>query len=233
MEKPWKVVVAFVGVFIAGSIFGGLLALRLNKRDLLPRPSPVTVSQPAPQSTVPPAQSPAPALATPQTTPTPPTVTAVQPTPPTITARPNQAQPVAQIQLPTGMAVQAPHLMRRYVDKLDLTAEQKERIHPLIVRATNDLRRQQQTNLRETGIIIQHLQEDIAKELSPAQRGRIEEMAEKQRQIIEQREHQQQELLRQQQEKQLEKQRSQAGQKPPRDGAKPKLPSGKPADDGN
>lgn len=205
MEKPWKVIVAFVGVFIAGSVFGGLLALRLNKRELSPRFAPSVV-------TVPPAQPPA------------------QGQPPVHPSQPQPAAPgprvtavVPQLQLPPGMAVQAPQLMRRYVDRLDLTAEQKERINPLIQRAAADLRRQQQTNLRETGIIFQHLQEDLAKELTPTQRGRLEEMAERQRQIIEQRERQAQ-----------EKQRAQQGAKQaPKDGTKAKPAAGKPADDGN
>lgn len=32
MEKPWKVILAFVGVFVAGAIFGGLLALRIARK---------------------------------------------------------------------------------------------------------------------------------------------------------------------------------------------------------
>lgn len=32
MEKPWKVIAAFVAVFIAGSIFGGFFALRLGRQ---------------------------------------------------------------------------------------------------------------------------------------------------------------------------------------------------------
>lgn len=214
MEKPWKVIVAFVGVFIAGSIFGGLLALRLSKRDLPPRFAQVPVNQP---QFLPPPQG------QPQT---PPAQSQPQPQGP----RPNALPP--QPLFPPNMAVQAPQLMRRYVDRLDLTPEQRERVNPLIVRAANDLRRQQQTNLRETGIIIQHLQEDISKELTPAQRGLLEEMAERQRKLIEQRERQQQEQARQQQ---LEKQeKRQQGQKPPlKDGVKPKLPSGKPPEDGN
>ncbi len=121
------------------------------------------------------------------------------------------------------MAVQAPQLMRRYVERLDLTAEQKDKVNPLLVRAAADIRRQQQTNLRETAIIIQHLQEDLAKELTPAQRVRLDEMAENQRQIIEQRERQQAEKL-----------RNQPGQKPPfKEGVRPKKATGKPVDDGN
>jgi len=30
MDKPWKVIWAFIGVFVAGSLFGGLLALRFD-----------------------------------------------------------------------------------------------------------------------------------------------------------------------------------------------------------
>ena len=121
------------------------------------------------------------------------------------------------------MAVQAPQLMRRYVERLDLTAEQKEKINPLLVRAAADIRRQQQTNLQETAIIIQHLQEDLAKELTPVQRVRLEEMTENQRQIVEQRERQQ-----------AEKPRNLPGQKPPfKDGVKPKKATGKPVEEGN
>jgi hypothetical protein len=211
MEKPWKVVAAFVGVFIAGSIFGGLLALRLSHWDL--------GSRMAEAPKVPPASaSPAPSGTAPHQ---PPQITAATP-------RPAPSAPVPQLQLPPSMAVQAPQLMRRYVDKLNLSTEQKDRINPLIQRAASDLRRQQQTNLRETGIIFQHLQEDIAKELTPAQRTRLEEMAVKQQQIIETREKQQLELTKQ------EKLRAQQGPKnPAKDGTKAKTGSGKPPEDGN
>ena len=163
MEKPWKVIVAFVGVFIAGSIFGGLLALRLNQRDLAPRFAPAALT-PRPGPAPAPGQPPL-APGQPQANPQVPRLTAALP----------------QMQLPPGMAVQAPQLMRRYVERLGLSAEQKERINPLIQRAAADLRRQQQTNFRETGIILQHLQEDLGKELTAAQRGRLDEMAERQR----------------------------------------------------
>ncbi|MSU68592.1 MAG: hypothetical protein EXS40_08465 [Opitutaceae bacterium] len=195
MEKPWKVVVAFVGVFIAGAVFGGFFALRVNQRDMRPRFSQAIVSSaPAPVG-----QTQAPSSGN----------------------RPKT--PLPQLQLPAAMAVQAPQLMRRYVERLDLTAEQKEKINPLLVRAAADIRRQQQTNLQETAIIIQHLQEDLAKELTPVQRVRLEEMTENQRQIVEQRERQQ-----------AEKPRNQSGQKPAfKDGVKSKKGTGKPVDEGN
>lgn len=213
MEKPWKVIVAFVGVFIAGSVFGGLLALRITDRDLSQQPSVAMVTPPP---------------AAPSTTPAAAVTTApAQPTAP----RPNLTQ-IPQVQLPATMVVQAPQLMRRYVDRLDLTPEQKERIHPLIVRATNDLSRQKQTNLRETGIIIQHLQEDLAKELTVAQRGRLEEMAEHQRQIIEAREKAQQEKEKMKVQQPMAKPAVKDAKPGAKDNPKPKA-TGKPIDDGN
>ncbi|MCX6955910.1 MAG: hypothetical protein NTV51_27520 [Verrucomicrobia bacterium] len=216
MEKPWKVIVAFIGVFIAGSVFGGLLALRIKQNDLALAPAPVAVTSPPATATVVPS-SPAATTAAGQAP--------AQPA----AARPNPP-PLPQVQLPAIMVVQAPQLMRRYVDRLDLTPEQKERIHPLIVRATNDLSRQKQTNLRETGIIIQHLQEDLAKELTVAQRGRLEEMAEHQRQIIEAREKVQQDKMKAQQP--MAKPATKEAKPGPKDAPKPKA-AGKPVDDGN
>ncbi|MSU66184.1 MAG: hypothetical protein EXS38_08815 [Opitutus sp.] len=48
MDKPWKVILAFVGVFIAGSVFGGFFALRIGHqiaqragKRVLPSQSPI------------------------------------------------------------------------------------------------------------------------------------------------------------------------------------------------
>ncbi len=226
MEKPWKVIVAFIGVFIAGSVFGALLALRLNKQRELQLP-PRYVVQPVPQT--PSAQATPPATATSAAgTPAQTQATTPQGQVAGVRPNPNSASAVAPT-LPPTMAVQAPPLMRRYVDKLDLTPEQKERVNPLIVRATNDIRRQQQTNLRETGVILAHLQEDISRELTPAQRAKLEDLTERQRVFIEQRERQQQELLRQQQMDKAEKRKA---NKDTKDG-NIKSKSGKPPEDGN
>jgi hypothetical protein len=200
MEKPWKVIAAFGGVFIAGSIFGGLLALRFSDRESSPVLAPLAISPPAQTQAQTSALGQAPA---PSQSPAP--LPSLPPKGPGV--RVNAVS--AQLQLPPGMAVQAPQLMRRYVERLDLTSEQKERITPLIQRATADLRRQQQTNFRETGIIFQHLQEDLAKELTPAQRTRLDEMTERQRLLIER--------------QQFEKQRTKEGGKfSPKDAAKQK-----------
>lgn len=46
MDRPWKVISAFVGVFIFGSIFGGLLALRVDQRAGQRRGGPPPSQQP-------------------------------------------------------------------------------------------------------------------------------------------------------------------------------------------
>ena len=46
MDKPWKVIVAFIGVFIAGAVFGGVFSLRsAGKR--MPGPPPGRAQGPA------------------------------------------------------------------------------------------------------------------------------------------------------------------------------------------
>lgn len=153
MENPWKVIAAFIGVFIAGAVFGGFFSLGIGARWMATHPAATSVSTPAPApvATTTPSTSGAPA--------------------PTAANRPL---------LPVPLSWQAPQLLRHYADRLSLTPEQKERITPLIRRAIEDYRRVQQTTFRETGIILQRLQEDLAKELTPEQRDKLEEMKRKQ-----------------------------------------------------
>jgi Spy/CpxP family protein refolding chaperone len=39
MNKPWKVILAFLGVFLAGAVFGGFLSVRLAKQFPLGAPA--------------------------------------------------------------------------------------------------------------------------------------------------------------------------------------------------
>lgn len=149
MDKPWKVIFAFVGVFIAGAVFGAFFSLRSGGR--LPQMQGAAFRGKGPGMQVAPPQQ-------------------------------NQPRPL----LGSMQPIQAAQIMRRYAERLDLTPEQKDRIHPLIQRATEDIRRQQQNNLRENGIIVQRLQQDIAKELTVEQRIRLEKMEQRQREIMQQ-----------------------------------------------
>jgi Spy/CpxP family protein refolding chaperone len=54
MDNPWKVISAFVGVFIAGAVFGGFFTARTASRkiqEVQPPPAAVAVTPAPPQST--------------------------------------------------------------------------------------------------------------------------------------------------------------------------------------
>lgn len=154
MDKPWKVVFAFVGVFVAGAVFGGLLALRIGKSIVDHRREPL-VLPPVPAKIV-------------------------------LSAAGQPGNP-AKPPLPAAPQFQSAQLLRRFAERLDLSPEQRERIMPRIQRATADFRRQQQTHFREDTVVLQHLQEDIRRELTSDQRRKLDKMEERQKELLEQR----------------------------------------------
>jgi hypothetical protein len=182
MDKPWKVIAAFIGVFIAGAVFGGFFALGFGAHlsaspasatTVTTAPASEPVTAPAAATTSVPAEQKAAAA---------PTVTAS--TAPAATPAP-KAQPPRPPLLQVPFTWQEPQLMRRYADRLDLTAEQKNKINPVIQRALEDYRRLQQNQFRETSIIVQRMQADIRKELTPDQITELDKMEQRQREIME------------------------------------------------
>jgi hypothetical protein len=164
VDKPWKVILAFVAVFIAGAVFGGLFTLRASGRRLADwqaqKPSPAV---PPPQ----PAQS-APASG--------PAATA-QPKP-SLPAQPAQA---AQAQPPRAPLM--PAIMRQFNQRLNLRPVQRERIRPIVDRAAEDLQRlrqesehERQRNLADTVRVTDRMYSDVAALLSPDQREELETM---------------------------------------------------------
>jgi Spy/CpxP family protein refolding chaperone len=123
MQTPWKVLAAFMGVFVAGSIFGGFFALRVDRER-------------GPQR------------------------------------RTEPQQPVGPLTL---------RLMRNFAERLDLTAEQKEKLRPVMERAGEDIRRVQQSQFREMGVLVDRLQQDISQVLTPEQKVKLEAMKQQQR----------------------------------------------------
>lgn len=123
---PWKVIAAFIGVFVAGSIFGGFFALRMDRER-------------APKN------------------------------------RSEQQQTTGSLHL---------RLMRRFAEQLDLTAEQKETLAPVMKRAGEDIRRVQQSQSREMTILVERLQQDIAQVLTPEQKVKLEAMKQQQRERL-------------------------------------------------
>jgi len=149
MEKPWKVVCAFVLVFMAGAIFGGVFTVGFSAR----RQSIGTkVSPPArPATAAAAAGQPKAVPATPQS----------QPPAGAATAKPNPITPT---------------LMRQFTQRLKLTAEQRERIRPIVTRAGEDFIRLRQENLADTARVTERMYSDVAALLTAEQRAEIETM---------------------------------------------------------
>ncbi len=156
MDKPWKVVLAFLGVFIAGAVFGGFFALGIGRQVWqaeAPAAKPATLQV----ATTPPPV--APATASTATTPQPPA-----------------AKPAPQPALPPPQSVQSAQLMRQVTNKLKLTATQKSQISPLIQRAVEDFWRLQQNFSRENAFVLERLKQDIGKELTSEQRSQLNDL---------------------------------------------------------
>ena len=149
MDKPWKVVSAFVLVFMAGAIFGGVFTVGFSAR----RQTDGTKTSPPPR---PAAKAPASTQAK----------TAV--VSPTV-----QAPASATATRPSAIT---PTLMRQFTQRLKLTTEQRERIRPLVTRAGEDFVRLRQENLADTARVTDRMYADVAAVLSPEQRAEIENM---------------------------------------------------------
>lgn len=121
MDKPWKVIVAFVGVFVAGAVFGGF-----GYRYLEAKPPP--------------------------------------------RSRPEQAI--------------SPQLMQRFSERLELTEAQREKLSPVIDKASEELRKVRQTSFREANAIFDRLHEEVARELTPEQREELKQLRERHREAF-------------------------------------------------
>jgi hypothetical protein len=110
MNSPWKVILAFAGVFIAGVLCGGPVFGWIRERQQENRP---------------------------------------------------------------GFAERT---MQRYEKELGLTAAQKEKILPILVRTQKDWRQLRQDNMRSITGLIDHMHEELLAELTPEQRVKMEAM---------------------------------------------------------
>jgi hypothetical protein len=180
VDKPWKVVLAFVAVFMAGAVFGGLFTLRASGRrfaDWQAQTHP-PAAQPQPPLQVPP---PGPASAHP--------AAAAQPKPAAPPAQPAQNSP--------SRAPLLPAIMRQFNQRLNLRPAQRERIRPIVDRAAEDLQRlredierERQRNLADTVRVTERMYADVAALLSPDQREELEKMrAQMQERVEKERKH--------------------------------------------
>ena len=108
MNQPWKVILAFGGVFLAGVICGGPLLDWIGERADAKRP------------------------------------------------------PFAE------------RTMRRFENELNLTEVQKEKIEPILLRTQTEWRQFRQENVRNLMGVIDRMHLDVAAELTPEQRVKLE-----------------------------------------------------------
>jgi len=144
MEKPWKVIAAFILVFIAGAVFGGVFTVGFSARR-----------SPGASKATPPAKT---AGSAPATSP----------------ARPKGDAQGAGVLARTNSLT--PALLRQFAQRLELSAEQKERIGPIVGRASEDLVRLRQENLVDSARVTERMYTDVAAVLTPAQRAELTTM---------------------------------------------------------
>ena len=156
MDKPWKVISAFIGVFVAGAVFGGLFTLRASSKRLAAEQASLAAAK-APAVVVVDSKQPSTPPATPEQ--------------PAKTAAPASAQPVAR---PQDRIV--PAVMNQMTKQLNPTAEQRVKMRALIARATEDVQRLTREHWQDTTRVTERMYEDIAAILSPDQRVQLEKM---------------------------------------------------------
>ena len=154
MDKPWKVIFAFVGVFVAGAVFGGFFTLRSSRGRLeqeleavrLAAQTPVNVSVPVVTQTTSPAV-PVPEQSKPL--PEPPKPVAVAAAAPAPSSGPGISPPRPPI---SGM------LMRQFAQRLNLTNPQREKVRPILGRWGDDFQHLRQENDRQQ---LQYLADSV------------------------------------------------------------------------
>ena len=68
-----------------------------------------------------------------------------------------------------------PQLFRRLTDQLDLSAEQREKIKPIELRTTEELRRLRRESQHNTELALERMQDEISAILTPEQRTQFQE----------------------------------------------------------
>ena len=79
-----------------------------------------------------------------------------------------------------------PQLMQRFVNQIRPTADQREKIRPMVNDAAESLRRLRRDTTHSTELILQNLEDQISVVLAPAQRDRFNDMIERNREALQQ-----------------------------------------------
>lgn len=172
MDKTWKVILAFSGIFAAGGVTGGLIALRVAA----PPPGPAAMVE---------MPTPIPTATAPSATQTPPANE-----PPTRPTTAETKRPALQSPEQIG-----PQLFRRLTNQLGLSPEQRQKVRPIELRATEELNRLRRDSVHATQVLIDKNEDEIRAQLTPEQAAKFDIMVAAQRDriakfVIEQQKHQ-------------------------------------------
>ena len=150
MDVPWKVILAFVGIFIAGAVFGGVFTMGVSARRFANTPRvPAAVERPIAQF---------PAVTPPKT---------------------EVAGPLAPKSGPAQLRSNpiTPVLMNQFMRKLSgLTDPQKESLRKTLGRAGEDLHRLRQENFSDVARVTERMYADVSAVLTIEQRAELETM---------------------------------------------------------
>jgi hypothetical protein len=150
MDVPWKVILAFVGVFIAGAVFGGVFTIGVSARRMV---NPPRSAQGGDRGV---AQFPA----VPQ-----PKAQVAGPQAPRAGAPAARSNPIT------------PVLMTQFTRKLSgLTPTQKDSLRTILGRAGEDYHRLRQENLIDVARVTERMYADVSGVLSVEQRSELEQM---------------------------------------------------------
>lgn len=151
MDVPWKVILAFVGVFIAGAVFGGVFTIGVSARRFANVPK-----QPQPAEG-PIQQSPA-----------------VQP--PKVQVAGPMAPKGGKENVVRGNPI-TPVLLSQLTRKLSgLTEVQKDSLRKTVGRAGEDLHRLRLNNFEDVGRVTERMYADVSAVLTLEQRAELEKM---------------------------------------------------------
>ena len=150
MDVPWKVILAFLGVFIAGAVFGVVFTLGVSARRIVNAPRQADPAD-RPVAQFPAVVQPKAQVAGPQA-----------PKSATVPGRTNPITPV---------------LMNQFTRKLSgLTPPQKDSLRTILGRAGEDYHRLRQDNLADVTRVTERMYADVSGVLTLEQRGELEMM---------------------------------------------------------
>ena len=113
MNKPWKMVLLLLGIYVAGGLTGAFVTMKVGREMWARRPMP---------------------------------------------------EQWTQMQL------------ARLAERLDLSAEQKEQIQPIVKRNMDELRKLRTESMAGTKTVFDRMEREIAEKLTPEQRTKYEQM---------------------------------------------------------